>query len=484
MAEMFLYLEVSHESVTADVCGISGKKVVNCDTQTVNFRDLPGREDGESDFEAVMGRLSSEMDLSSCKEAFILLNTSWFFFRNIVLPFKSKSKIKQVLPLELEPTFPVENEDYLTDFLLSQSASDTGITSVCCASIPEQDFQTYHDCLMKYQIRPAVITPSGVASAAWFLNECRSEEDLLFLDISEDEATISLIVDSRIFAVRSFSVACLTPDFFSDELNRMILGFWQVNGFEKSFDIIVVSREDEDALEEFSDCLKRTLNFQASYNQAAEKKLSIKYIDRTDIFLRVLTGHENGHLFNLCQGKYGSQSFIKANFSKILVSCSLLCLIFMVFMVQVFSQVSVLEKKVAMKQQEKAAIFKKSFPDKKLGKIDPLQYMKSLVKEMKNKSSDSKNHDGLPGQRSVRAVQVITELSRLIPQTVDVELSRLMLDSEKVIITGSTLNFNMVDQIKGFIEKSAVFEKVEISSATASQRTKRIDFKFIIEVGL
>jgi general secretion pathway protein L len=82
----------------------------------------------------------------------------------------------------------------------------------------------------------------------------------------------------------------------------------------------------------------------------------------------------------------------------------------------------------------------------------------------------------------VPAGSILVELSRCIPANVAVQVDRLMLDRTRMILSGSADNYNTIDQVKGFIEKSPFFRQVKIGSAVAGKGGNLVDFKFIIEI--
>ena len=79
-------------------------------------------------------------------------------------------------------------------------------------------------------------------------------------------------------------------------------------------------------------------------------------------------------------------------------------------------------------------------------------------------------------------MDIISELSKRIASSIDVEISRFLFNNGRLVLSGSTDNFNNVDNIKSKIESSDLFEKVSISSAAADKRGDRVNFKFIIEM--
>ncbi len=62
------------------------------------------------------------------------------------------------------------------------------------------------------------------------------------------------------------------------------------------------------------------------------------------------------------------------------------------------------------------------------------------------------------------------------------EISRFLFNEKRIVISGSTDNFNNVDKIKNKLEASDLFGNVSISSAAADKKEDRVNFKFIIEI--
>ena len=89
-----------------------------------------------------------------------------------------------------------------------------------------------------------------------------------------------------------------------------------------------------------------------------------------------------------------------------------------------------------------------------------------------------------------RAVKILTRLFKKEfgrVQTIGIgdnlnDISRFLLNKERLVLSGTTDNFNNVDKIKGIIESSQMFRTVNISSAAADKKDNRVKFKFIIEM--
>jgi len=184
-------------------------------------------------------------------------------------------------------------------------------------------------------------------------------------------------------------------------------------------------------------------------------------------------------MLNMCRGKYGSDSFVRI-YAGYITSCVALALLaFILFVVNIHMDISRLEKQVDQKNQAMIAIYERAFPEKRIGNIDPLLLMQASVGELTRGGSANAGAENLD---RVQAGIILQELSLCIPATVDVQVDRLMLDKARMILSGSADNYNTIDQVKGFIEKSPFFRKVNIGSAVAGKGGNRVDFKFIIEI--
>jgi len=74
-------------------------------------------------------------------------------------------------------------------------------------------------------------------------------------------------------------------------------------------------------------------------------------------------------------------------------------------------------------------------------------------------------------------IDIIYEISSLIPKQIDVDLDRMVIDEESVMISGQTDTFNSIDDVKNRLEQSDIFETVTISSANMDRTDNRVRFK-------
>ena len=78
-------------------------------------------------------------------------------------------------------------------------------------------------------------------------------------------------------------------------------------------------------------------------------------------------------------------------------------------------------------------------------------------------------------------MDLLRDISERIPASLDVHMSRMVIDPETVRISGSTDTFNSVDTIKGGLEPSAYFSAVTISSANLDRAGKKVQFEMKLQ---
>jgi len=119
----------------------------------------------------------------SAVQVMLLLPASRFCFRNISLPFTSRAKIRQVLPLELKTRFPKEMGPVVTDFFHYELKTQQSTPLVFSGSIEEEIIKSYHASLTAAGLNPVAIAPGSLAMVASFLKQNKDKKNFVFLDM-------------------------------------------------------------------------------------------------------------------------------------------------------------------------------------------------------------------------------------------------------------------------------------------------------------
>jgi Tfp pilus assembly protein PilN len=134
-----------------------------------------------------------------------------------------------------------------------------------------------------------------------------------------------------------------------------------------------------------------------------------------------------------------------------------------------------LKERYRMLDQRVTEVFSRTFPDVKRI-VDPLQQMKVKVNEVKTSAIS------IPGTNSNdKVLDLLKDISDRIPKSLDVHVTRMVIDQETVRVSGKTDTFNTVDSIKSGLELSKYFSGVTISSATLDRTGKRVQFEIKLQ---
>ena len=442
--------------------------------------DIPDATEGQDLFDAGMDIVVQHIDLSGCSTAVLFVSSLNVFFRTLELPFSSEKKIRQVLPFELEPFLPNDDQICISDFY--RIGVEDKYNLILTASLPEFQVKTYVLKLNDLKIKPVIITPAGYAAAISFLRERKELSTFVFLYVTKCEYTLVIVVDRKPCMVRGFSTAQYGPGQLATALKQSILGFRQRTSFDLLFDVFIWVAADNPKTEEISHAVDAFLKYQSRLNSGKHDSEFIQEnVSSISLLSAIRPETRMKYLFNFCRGEYGASSFFKTYFNQIAVGFVLGVILFSLFFFSIQTDILKLDKQIAGLDKKALKIYRETFPAK-TKVLDPFLEMKANVRQaLKKAGADYKNHD-LSKTADVRVGDVILELSKGIADSIDVDVSRFIFNEGRLILSGSTDNFNNVDNMKTRIEGSKMFEKVSISSAAMDKKGNRVNFKFIIEM--
>ncbi|MBF0200054.1 MAG: PilN domain-containing protein [Desulfamplus sp.] len=201
-----------------------------------------------------------------------------------------------------------------------------------------------------------------------------------------------------------------------------------------------------------------------------------------EIYLNaVMAGHlsNTGHPpFNFCRGPYAGESFFLKYGKNILLLSFFMLLCFTAAVFNIKHETGLLKKELKDLDSEMVAIFTRAFPEETTI-VDPLMQMKVKIRDAQRGDQTMPGHDSLS---SAYVIDVLKEISSRIPDEIDVEINRFLFGEGRVVMSGTTDNFNAVNQIQTRLEQWDGFALVTISSATAEKNGNRVKFDFTIRL--
>lgn len=404
-------------------------------------------------------------------------------FRNLSVPFHDKKKIRQILPFELEPTLPRPVDELRFEFEAVRRDGHQDLLALCVAG---ETIETYIGLLESVNLRPVVITPSAYAAARVMVAATTENDDFLFIDTDTATHAVYMISDGQVRLVRALPVVGAgrsVARHLEETLERTLIAANDSIGLVFDPKALIAAGPESPLLEPAGD-------------RPSIMGLSVGTMDAVRHHTR-LTGDtgtsdwQSGRFDTaLALALFETEAMGGVNFSterstvqhywseyraQIILSGVLILLTLAVILGTQLLSVSTKERRVADLDRQIAAVFKETFPDATRVQA-PLQQMQIKLRE----AGEAGMGPELPGAK-VRVIDILNSLSQRIPDTVDVTVSRMVVGTDNVVLSGTTDNFNTVDDVKGRMEGDDIFKAVTITSADMEKSGNRVRFKLKLD---
>lgn len=456
----------------------------------IPYADLKDEQDlSEARISDALKKVVEDLDLTGC-EYVVSISPEFISYRNLQVPFKDRKKIRQILPFELEPTLPSSIEDVTVDFQVVRQAENTDIFA---GVVNTAMLETLLEALKENNIDPSIVTPSGLPSALCLSRFSDTHKDFIFVDIDEIYCTVFAVVAGHVHLARSFvaktSDSMLKQKKLTDSILQTLTAFESLFLIDFDPSIIFISGvfiSGNDLIED-------------SFQQELDSVLGIP-VQHVDIFNEVnlklkFSGdiHFDHDLLNNALSLavieilgirtinfYGERSIVKKYWeeykSDFIKTGLTAAFVFVIAMFNVLFDAHFLQKEVNQLNQQIAGIFQATLPD--VTKIvDPLQQMRIRIQQEQKKNLFT----GEMGEEALN-IDILNDISSLIPKELDVEFTRFVRGDKSLLISGNTDTFNSVDEIKINLARAKTLKKITISSANLEKSSNRIQFKLKIDL--
>ncbi len=409
--------------------------------------------------------------------------------RNLNVPFKEKKKIRQILPFELETLLPYRPDDLIMDFKILGNHPESSGADLIAVAVQKNELKTLLDILQSVGLDPDSVTLNGYAPALLLAAKGENEfSDWVLLDMDRQKASVYIAVSGRIVTMRRFPVPESADDekasHIADRIRHTLPAFeekslkgstpWRIfiTGTGSADDTVC------DLLEKQLDTTVHRLNLIKDanirlLNPPPDPSLFPVHLDNA--LALCLMEIDSIRSFNFRKGPFAPKNFwveytpdiIRSSIFVVIV----LFLLFAGFIIEVHS----LGKKVDQVDRQIGELFSDAFPNTKMTN-DPLGQMKVRIRdEKKSMLFDDETAS------NIRTIDVINDISRLIPKEIDVVFTKLVISPGNVIVSGTTDTFNSVDDMKSRLEAAELFTSVTITSANLDRSGNRVDFKLKIQ---
>jgi len=488
MNRKILGLDIRNDAVSAVLVesGIKGNRI-----EAHEYVAAPDQKDSEKAAASLLETLAEKMAIagSVCVASFPADIVS---YRNIRVPFKGQKKIRQILAYELEPTMPIPVEELIIDFQILKRADSDDYTDIIAASVEASRLKSYLDLLASYTIEPQIVTVGGYPAALRLAALDDISDNFLFVDIGSRKSALFIVSSGQICFVRSFPTG---PAFSSGvdslcaDIQRTLSACEDIlhSDFQPEEVFITGCGLDAAGLEKdnLENDMARILGIPVKRADLAAgadimNKDYLRYnwnpgqIDNA--FALAMVGAEGVKVINFRRGPFAAKKRWMMHKKSLIKTAILAAAVLVLCFGTILLDLYYMQKKIDRVNSQITDVFKTAFPDVQRI-VDPVHQMRIKIRESKEKYL-------LPGETisNIRAIDILNGISRLIPSEIDVNLTRLVIGEETVLISGDTDNFNSVDDMKTRLEQGKLFKNITISSTNKDKSANRVLFKLKVQL--
>jgi len=482
MSRKVLGIDIRNQSLTAVLLNSSLREYKVDDYVHLPFSDP---DNLEKDLSAALEKLAENMDISG-SDCVVSIPAGHFTFRNLKVPFSNSKKIKMVLPFELEPTLPYAVEDLVIDFYALDNAPAGDQTELIAAAIEKKELAPYIEALASMNIDPEKLTLSGLPTALCLANQADPEEDQLFIEIDESHGTLFVLASDRLQLIRSFPL----PDGASKtkllcaQIQQTLAALQEssVLNFEPLEGVVSgIGLDETNMAAEISAALDipvKTISVADRLDIPVERNTERSWIpaQMDNALALALMEVEGFDGLNFHKGQFAAQKFLSKHKRPLIKTGILAAAVLVLMFFNVLMETYTVNKQVRRINRQMTQIFKATFPEVKTIRY-PYQEMQAKMLETKKNTvfqAETGPH--------IRSIDILNNISEKIPESITVNLTRLVIQPENVLISGTTDTFNSVDDIKSHLEQIQHFEKVTISSANMDRSGNEVRFMLKVEL--
>ncbi|WP_028580348.1 type II secretion system protein GspL [Desulfogranum japonicum] len=498
MVKKALGIDIGDDFITAVVTRLKGRQgeVISAHSISRGY---------EESLEDQLSQLVENLQWEK-EEVFCGIPLSMLSVRNHFLPFQEKKKIIQALPLELDDQVIHSIDDQVFDYSLV-SVDGTG-SSLLTFTLLKEDMLRILASLQAQHVDPDVVMPRIFALAnAVGRRHSTGLCLLLWIDIS----SLSLVLLSEGVCVFCRRIAypeemhVQSPFRFDDgsidiiDQNRAEQCFKQVSAsIRQSLDFLHFKGRPVGNVERI--LVTGPMSGNETICHMLHKYLAarVEAIDVASLFDVELQFAQNvtfqGNIFQtaLCLSLAGLQkqpllNLRQANFSKKLalfsskkhmVASGLIGALVLILGTGYLAIDNYrLQQKDTAQEEQMQAIYKQTFPAAKVMR-ESYGPMKSAMKRFQQGATS-----GPVFSDEKRNLELLADISSRISDELELQVARMVIDQEQIMIRGETTTYNSVDAIKNALSESDRYTGVQIISATADKKTKKIRFEIQLQLG-
>ncbi len=498
MAKKALGIDIGDDFITAVITRQKGKL---CEVISAQSVPRGSEEDLEEQLSHLAGNLQWDNDTVFCGVPLSMLSV-----RNLFLPFQDNRKIVQALPLELDDQILHPIDDQVFDYSLVGSGG-TG-SNILTFSLLKEDMLRVLAALQSHHIDPVVVMPRIFALA----NAVGKQHAgglclLLWIDISS--LSLVLLSDGVCIFCRRIAypeeMDVQPPFLFTDgsieitDRNRAEQCLKQVSvSIRQSLDFLQFKDRPVGNVERI--LVTGPMSGNDTVSAILHKYLAagVEDVDVTALFnlnLRpVREGMFQGNIFqtalclslaglqkkaslNLRQGELSKRMSLLSSGKHVVAAGALGALLLTLGTGYFAFDNYRLKRQDRIQKQEMAAIFQQTFA-KPAVTGEAYKEMEIALRGLRQAGTSAPVFSD-----KKRNLELLADISSRIPDDLEIQVARMVIDQEAIMIRGETATYNSVDAIKNALADSGRYAGVQIVSATADKKTGMIRFEIQLQLG-
>jgi len=505
MAESLIGLDISSHTIKAVLFipkGITGGRIIAFRTLDINAC---------GGMEPAIKKLAEDKRFSS-NTCVVSLAPADVMFRQINLPFHDDNKIRKTLAFELEPLIPQAIDEVIADYLTIPR------DGLLVAALAKKSIREWIEKVEGHLGTVSIIDISSTVLASQILGGKTSLACGVILDIGASSTAASFYENGAIVQIRSlafggeqitaalaqdlsverdtaeqlkikpdYPASCVTVDavcrHFCSELKNtieyMILNgslqndpaHMTITGGGALFVPLQKALETSFSLPlEVLDLirLKQLETDEETRRENPPQIMNTAIAAAT----RSFAGRKS---FNFRQGEFAAQN-VRFNLKGQLKWAAVVAgIIFLLAIVNQILDYSLKTRRLDVIKKQITLIFEKDSPETK-NMVDPVQQLKTKLAE------DKKTFGFYKGDKSITVLNILKEISSLVPPSLDIIITNLSYENSIVSIKGEAKKTDDISAVRNELLKSRYFKEVTMGSTSLARDGGKIDFDLRIEL--
>ncbi len=399
--------------------------------------------------------------------------------RNLSVPFHDLKKIQQILPFELEPSLPLPVEELVVQF---EAVKQEKGQDILAFAIPELRVRQILEQLTSVNLRPVAVLPGAYAVARCLSARGTDNEDFLFIDTGDGHHSTYAVCQGQVRLVRTLPVAAdgrQPVQHLETVMQRTFTAASVGHGIDVEPAVVYSAGPQSDLLLADNphttllgkpvkpiDCIRAFPRLKGNFQSPEWTNGQLD----TALALAIVETEGIGGI-NFSTQRSTIQHYWSEYRGHIILTAVLMLMALATVLGGQYMAANAKQRQVAELDRRIEKVFTSTFPEVTVV-VNPLQQMQIKIKE----AGDGDIGLDLNGDR-VRVIDILKALNTQIPKAVDIQIRRMVVGADNVMLSGTTDTFNTVDDIKGRLEKADIFASVTISSADLEKSGKRVRFK-------